>query len=83
MNKIIRKLTSRKLWMAIAGVATGIALVLGVDGGDITNVAGAITAVASVITYIVTEGKIDAERVKVAIEETQKAVETIEGTEGK
>jgi hypothetical protein len=57
-------------------------MALGVEVSDIQAVAGAITAVASVITYIITEGKIDAERVKVAIEETQKAVDTIEGTEG-
>lgn len=81
MNKIIQKLTSRKLWMAIAGVATGIALVLGVDGGDITNVAGAITAVASVITYIVTEGKIDAESVKNALESTEDAKNSLMGGE--
>ena len=81
MNKIIQKLTSRKLWMAIAGVATGIALVLGVDGGDITNVAGAITAVASVITYIVTEGKIDAESVKKALESTEDAKNSLMGGE--
>lgn len=81
MNKIIQKLTSRKLWLAIAGVATGIAMVLGVDGGDISNVAGAVTAVASVITYIVTEGKIDAAAVKNAVESTEDAVGTIVGEE--
>lgn len=72
-NQIWMKLTSRKLWMAVAGIATGLALVLGVDGGDISNVAGAVTAVASVVAYIVTEGKIDAESVKNAIEATEDA----------
>jgi hypothetical protein len=67
--------------MAIAGVATGIALVLGVDGGDISNVAGAVTAVASVITYIVTEGRIDAESVKNAIEAAGEAKDSIVGGE--
>lgn len=81
MKEILKKLTSRKLWLAIAGVAAGLAMALGVEVSDIQAVAGAVTAIASVISYITTEGKIDAERVKVAIEETQKAVETIEGTE--
>ena len=81
MSNFIRKLSSRKLWMAIAGVATGIALVLGVDGGDISNVAGAVTAVASVITYIVTEGRIDAESVKNAIEAAGEAKDSIVGGE--
>ena len=82
MNDIIRKLTSRKLWLAIAGVATGIALVLGVDGTEITTVAGAATAIISVITYIVTEGKVDAASVKNAIEATQTAVEVIDDGDG-
>jgi phage shock protein PspC (stress-responsive transcriptional regulator) len=81
MNKIIQKLTSRKLWLAIAGIATGVAMVFGVDGGDIVDVAGAITALASVITYIITEGKIDADGVKNAIEATEDAVDTIVGEE--
>lgn len=80
-NRIVKKLTSRKLWMAIAGIATGLAMVLGVDGGDISNVAGAVTAVASVITYIITEGRIDAESVKNAVEATENAVDTIGGEE--
>lgn len=81
MSNVIRKLTSRKLWLAIAGVTTGVAMILGIDGSDITSVAGAVTALASVITYIITEGKIDAESVKTAVENTQSAVETIEGVD--
>lgn len=79
MNDIIRKLTSRKLWLALAGVATGIAMVLGIDGSEITSVAGAVTALASVITYIITEGKVDAAAVKTAIEATQEAADTVGG----
>lgn len=77
MNNFIRKLTSRKLWLALAGVATGVAMVLGVDGTEITSVAGAVTALASVITYIITEGKVDAAAVKTAVEATQEAADTI------
>lgn len=81
MNDFVRKLTSRKLWLALAGVATGIAMVLGVDGSEITSVAGAVTALASVITYIITEGKVDAVAVKNAAEHTQEAANTIKGGE--
>lgn len=80
---MIKKLTSRKLWMALAGVATGIAIALGVDASEIGTIAGAVTTIISVMTYIITEGKIDAEGVKVAIEQTQTAVEVIERTEDK
>jgi biopolymer transport protein ExbB/TolQ len=81
MSNFIRKLSSRKLWMAIAGIATGIAMVLGVDTSDIATVAGAVTAIVSVVTYIAVEGKIDAEGVKNAVESTQDALEAIEGEE--
>ena len=81
MNDIIRKLSSRKLWMAIAGIATGICMALGGDTTEIQSVAGAVTALVSAVTYIVIEGKVDAERVKTAVEATQEAVDTIEGTD--
>ena len=77
MNNIIRKLGSRKLWVAIAGIAAGIAVALGADGSDIQSLAGAITTLISSVVYIVVEGRIDAESVKVAIEATQEAVEVI------
>lgn len=73
------KLTSRKLWAAVAGIVTGLAMVFGLDEGVITSVAGAVVSLASVITYIVTEGKIDAAGVKNAIEDVQEAVEAVKG----
>lgn len=81
MANIIRKLSSRKLWMAVAGVATGVAMSLGVNATEIRTVSGAIMSIISVVVYIVVEGKIDAESVKKAIEDTQEAVEIIEGTD--
>jgi len=76
---MVNKLTSRKLWMAIAGIATGIAMVLGVDSTEITSIAGGVVALISCVTYIITEGKIDAEGVKNTIIEIQEAVDTIQG----
>lgn len=78
-NEILRKLTSRKLWLAIAGVATGIAVALGADSSEITTVAGALTSLISAVVYIVTEGKVDAESVKNVVTSTQDAIEVIEG----
>lgn len=82
MSEILRKLSSRKLWMALAGIATGVAMALGADSTDVSEVAGAVTAIVSVVTYIVTEGKIDAESVKNAIIEIQDGVDVIEGADG-
>lgn len=81
MTTIFHKLTSRKLWMAIAGIATGISMVLGVDATEITSVAGGVVALISCVTYIITEGKIDAENAKNTIIEVQEALDTFEGTD--
>ena len=55
-----RKLSSRKLWAAVAGVVAGLAMVFGLDEGTISNVAGAVVSAASLVTYIITEGRVDA-----------------------
>lgn len=81
MKTILMKLSSRKLWMAIAGVATGIAMVFGAETTEIGSIAGAVTALVSAATYIIVEGKVDAEGVKNAIIEIQEGIETIEGTD--
>lgn len=81
MSEFLRKLSSRKLWMAIAGIATGVAMALGVESTDVSTVAGAITALVSVVTYIVTEGKVDAESVKNTIEITGDALDLFENEE--
>ena len=75
-----RKLSSRKLWAAVAGIVTGLAMVFGLDEGTISSVAGAVVSVASVVAYIITEGKVDAEGVKTAVEGVQDAVEKVQGT---
>ena len=76
-----KKLSSRKLWLALAGVFTGIALILGADAEEIQTVAGAITSLISVVTYIVVEGKIDADGVKETILELQEVADLLEEEE--
>lgn len=70
---MLKKLSSRKLWAAVAGIVSGLAMVFGLDESIISTVAGAVVSIASVITYIITEGKVDAAGVKVAVESVQKA----------
>ena len=60
MQNFLKKLTSRKFLAALAGVATGLAMVFGVDETTISTVAGAVTTVASVVSYIMSEGLVDA-----------------------
>ena len=79
MNSFIRKLSSRKLWAAVVGLVTGLAMIFGLDQNTVSTVAGAVVSVASVITYITTEGKVDAAAVKTAVESVQSAAEVITG----
>ena len=65
MQTFIRKITSRK-FLAALGVATGLAMVFGVDETAISTVAGAVTTVASVVSYIMSEGMVDAAAVGAA-----------------
>ena len=57
---MLQKLSSRKFLTALLGVASGLAMIFGVDEQAVTQVAGAVTALASVISYILAEAKIDA-----------------------
>ena len=79
MSEIIRKLLSRKLWVAVAGIASGVAMALGAESADVATVTGAVTALVSAVTYIVVEGKVDAERVKTAVVKVQEAAEVMSG----
>lgn len=63
MKEFFNKLSSRKFLTCVAGVVMGICMVFGLDQGTVDTIAGAIVAVGSIVTYIYTEGRIDAEAV--------------------
>lgn len=57
---MLQKFSSRKFLTALLGEASGLAMIFGVDEQAVTQVAGAVTALASVISYIFAEAEIDA-----------------------
>lgn len=61
MNKIDwkRKLTSRKLWVAVAGMVAGYILAFGGEPELAETVSGCIMATASVVGYVIGEGLAD------------------------
>lgn len=61
IEQIVRKLTSRKLWLAVAGFVSGILVAFKVDAETVETISGLIMSGASVIAYIVAEGLVDAE----------------------
>ena len=64
MRKIdwIRKLTSRKLWTAVAGFASMMIVATGGAESTATQVTALIMAGASVVAYIIGEGLTDSSR---------------------
>ena len=59
-NDIIRKLTSRKFWLAVAAFVTELIIAFKGDAELAETLSGMIMAGATVIAYIVGEGLIDA-----------------------
>lgn len=55
-----RKLTSRKLWVAVAGFVSGLILAFGGAESTAATVSGCILQGASVIGYLLAEGLTDA-----------------------
>lgn len=74
---IAQKLSSRKLWAAVAGLVTGLAMVFGLDENIISTVAGGVVSIASIMTYIVTEGQIDKAAVGKAAEDVKESVDVV------
>lgn len=55
-----RKLTSRKLWMSVAGLVSGIMIYKGATESEAAQVAALILSAASVVGYVLGEGLVDA-----------------------
>lgn len=54
-----RKLTSRKLWVALAGFIAGLIVAFGGDSDTAETVSGCIMAGAAVVAYTIGEGLAD------------------------
>lgn len=58
-EKWVRKLTSRKLWMAVALFVSGLVTAFGGAGETAQTVSGCIMQLASVVGYLLAEGLVD------------------------
>lgn len=65
---IIRKLTSRKFWMAVAGFVSGLLVAMGEDAATAETVSGLIMSGASVLGYLLAEGLADAAEAGTTVE---------------
>jgi hypothetical protein len=81
MKVFLNKIKSRKFLTCVAGVVMGACMVFGVDVDSVDTISGAIVAVFSVVTYIYTEGKVDAAAVKDAAGQVNDAIDSVEKIE--
>jgi hypothetical protein len=81
MKDFLAKLSSRKFLTCVSGVILGVFMIFGLDTNAINTIAGAITSIASVVTYICTEGKVDAAAVKDAVDKLTDAAEVVDKIE--
>lgn len=54
-----RKLTSRKLWVSVAGFAAGLIVIFGGSQENADKISGAILSGAAVVGYVLGEGLAD------------------------
>lgn len=59
-ENIIRKLTSRKFWVAIAGFVSGMIIAFDGDAATAETISGLILQGASVLGFLLAEGLADA-----------------------
>ena len=57
---IVRKLTSRKFWLAVAAFVSGVIAAFGGDPGTAETIAGLVMQGAAVLGYLLAEGLADA-----------------------
>ena len=66
-----RKLTSRKLWLALSGLVSGLIVACGGSESWAKEIGGLIMAAASVVGYLFAEGLVDAENAQYIDEEIE------------
>ena len=60
---ILQKLMSRKFWVAVAGIVSGLVMIFDYAETDAETIAGAVLTIGSAVAYMVAEGVIDAANV--------------------
>ena len=79
-----RKLTSRKFWLAVVGLVSGLLMAFKVDAETVETVSGVVMAAASVIAYVIGEGLADAANAgDVIIEEEPETIGDADMDDGK
>lgn len=81
-EKILRKLTSRKFWVGIAGIVSGLIMIFGFAETSAETIAGAIITIGSAVGYMISEGIVDAKNVGQVLEGAETIVKELKAGEG-
>lgn len=81
IKQTLKKLLSRKFLTALAGIFMGVSITGGGDADTVTAVAGAVVSLVSAVSYIVTEGRVDAMSVSRALQGLEQAQRALGETE--
>lgn len=71
MKNFLKKLASRKFWIALCGFISAICVIFGVKELQIEQICALIGALGTLCAYIIAEGYIDAK----SIEQTKEKIE--------
>lgn len=82
MDWIIQKLTSRKFWVAVATIISGLVMMFGYADTEAETIAGAILSIGGAIGYMITEGMVDAKSLGQILENGEVIIEEINDKDG-
>ena len=63
-----QKLTSRKFWVAVATILSGVLMMLGFAETSVEVIAGAVVALGGSVGYMIAEGMVDAQNIVTIVE---------------
>ncbi len=75
------KLMSRKFWVAIASMVSGLIMMFGVGESTAQIIAGSVVTIGGAVGYMIAEGVVDAKRVTYVLDEFMQTMEEIENKE--
>ena len=72
-----QKLTSRKFWVALSSILSGVLMMFGYGETSVEVICGAVLTFGGAIGYMVAEGIVDAKRIGEAVEAISDVVEEV------
>lgn len=79
---IIRKLTSRKFWVAIATIVSGLIMMFGYADTEAETISGAILSIGGAIGYMLAESLVDAKSLGTILEGAEIIVDELKEKDG-